>query len=201
MLVDGLGRAKRGRVVVCSLTVVVAVLCLDLQMVFLRQAAAQLLRQRPAINAPVRQVVRRMGGGGHHSPIPHPSQPKQAYLFNEPPGRKSEIWEHITSITYWSAFFILLTGIYSTPETRIKVKLSFRNPHYKFPGHPLPSMSYACCGMYGSSFVFYTGRHSISNTVCGFMSVGESDYTYRCTDTLISSLISLLAIEYSLHYV
>lgn len=128
--------------VACSLTVVVAVLCLDLQMVFLRQAAAQLLRQRPAINAPVRQVVRRMGGGGHHSPIPHPSQPKQAYLFNEPPGRKSEIWEHITSITYWSAFFILLTGIYSTPETRIKVQLSWASHlTYLFflAPHPLPN--------------------------------------------------------------
>lgn len=90
-------------------------------MVFLRQAVAKLLRQRPA--GAVRQAVRRMGGDAHHSPAPHPSQPKQAFLFNEPPGRKVEIWEHVTSVVYWSAFFILVSGLYSSPETRIKVRL------------------------------------------------------------------------------
>lgn len=71
--------------------------------------------------APRGQAVRRMAGDGH-SPAPHPSQPKQAFLFNEGPGpRKVEIWEPITSIVYWSTLFILVIGLSSAPETRIKV--------------------------------------------------------------------------------
>jgi hypothetical protein len=65
-----------------------------------------------------------MMGGGGHSPAPHPSQPKQAFLFNEGPGpRKVEIWEPITSIVYWSTLFILVIGLSSAPETRIKVRV------------------------------------------------------------------------------
>lgn len=77
---------------------------------------------RPA--AALRQPARRMMGGGGHSPAPHPSQPKQAFLFNEGPGpRKVEIWEPITSIVYWSTLFILVIGLSSAPETRIKVRV------------------------------------------------------------------------------
>ena len=73
--------------------------------------------------AALRQPARRMMGGGH-SPAPHPSQPKQAFLFNEGPGpRKVEIWEPITSIVYWSTLFILVIGLSSAPETRIKVRV------------------------------------------------------------------------------
>ncbi|TFJ88252.1 hypothetical protein NSK_000601 [Nannochloropsis salina CCMP1776] len=62
-----------------------------------------------------------MMGGGGHSPAPHPSQPKQAFLFNEGPGpRKVEMWEPITSTVYWSAFLILVVGLYNAPETRIQ---------------------------------------------------------------------------------
>ena len=65
-----------------------------------------------------------MMGGSGHSPAPHPSQPKQAFLFNEGPGpRKVEIWEPITSIVYWSTLFILVIGLSSAPETRIKVRV------------------------------------------------------------------------------
>lgn len=79
-----------------------------------------LSRQQPAA---LRQPARRMMGGGGHSPAPHPSQPKQAFLFNEGPGpRKVEIWEPITSIVYWSTLFILVIGLSSAPETRIKVR-------------------------------------------------------------------------------
>jgi hypothetical protein len=95
----------------------------------LRHAAARLVplatrpvgRARGAVN---RVVARRMGGGeGGHAPTPHPSQPKAAYLFNEPvEGRKIEIWEHITSVVYWSTLFILVSGLMSSPETRIKVR-------------------------------------------------------------------------------
>lgn len=78
-------------------------------------------RQQPAA---LRQPARRMMGGGGHSPAPHPSQPKQAFLFNEGPGpRKVEIWEPITSIVYWSTLFILVIGLSSAPETRIKVRV------------------------------------------------------------------------------
>lgn len=80
-----------------------------------------LSRQQPAA---LRQPARRMMGGGGHSPAPHPSQPKQAFLFNEGPGpRKVEIWEPITSIVYWSTLFILVIGLSSAPETRIKVRV------------------------------------------------------------------------------
>jgi len=83
-----------------------------------------LSRQPPAT---LRQPARRMMGGGGHSPAPHPSQPKQAFLFNEGPGpRKVEIWEPITSIVYWSTLFILVIGLSSAPETRIKVCVGCR---------------------------------------------------------------------------
>ncbi len=83
-----------------------------------------LSRQPPAA---LRQPARRMMGGGGHSPAPHPSQPKQAFLFNEGPGpRKVEIWEPITSIVYWSTLFILVIGLSSAPETRIKVHVGCR---------------------------------------------------------------------------
>lgn len=93
----------------------------------LRQGAARLLGQRIRQVLPQRacqQQIRRMGGG-HSSGAPHPSQPKAAFIFNEGPGaRKVEIWEHITSITYWSTFFILVMGLANAPETRIKVRYS-----------------------------------------------------------------------------
>ena len=81
-------------------------------------------RQPPAASRP---PARRMMGGGGRSPAPHPSQPKQAFLFNEGPGpRKVEIWEPITSVVYWSALFILVIGHFSAPETRIKVRRGCR---------------------------------------------------------------------------
>lgn len=82
----------------------------------LLQASSQ-ARVRPTA---ARMAVRRMGGG---SGAPHPSQPTKAYLFNEVPGEaKTEAWEHITSVVYWSTLFILVSGLYFGPETRIKVR-------------------------------------------------------------------------------
>ena len=72
--------------------------------------------------------MRRNLGGDAHTGAPHPSQPKNAYLFNEAPGRKVEAWEPITGIVYWSAFFILITGLWASPETRIKVREALRFP-------------------------------------------------------------------------
>ena len=89
-----------------------------------RSAATSALRRGLGHPQPhfVRHGARRMMGGGGHSPAPHPSQPKQAFLFNEGPGpRKVEMWEPITSTVYWSAFLILVVGLYNAPETRIQV--------------------------------------------------------------------------------
>jgi hypothetical protein len=73
-------------------------------------------------------------GGGHGSGAPHPSQAKQAYLFGEKGKRKVEAWEHITSFVYWSAFLILVTGLWSSPETRIKVGLTWCGRGLEVPG-------------------------------------------------------------------